>query len=82
MGQDRRFILKVICFPIKIYQYFISPVMKPSCCFLPSCSDYAIQAIQLHGVCKGGGLACWRLLRCHPWSKGGYDPVLSKEEKD
>lgn len=82
MGQVKQFIRTIICFPIKLYQHVISPALKPSCCFLPTCSDYAIQAIEVHGVLGGVGRACWRLLRCHPWSKGGYDPVLPKEENN
>lgn len=50
--------------------------MPPCCRFYPSCSHYALQAIRIHGVFKGLWLTCRRLLRCHPWSDGGYDPVL------
>jgi putative membrane protein insertion efficiency factor len=52
--------------------------MKPCCRFFPSCSDYAIEALRYYGVCKGGFLAARRLLRCHPWAKGGYDPLLAE----
>lgn len=61
--------------PIRFYQWFISPVLPPSCRFSPSCSAYAVEAVLEHGVLRGGWLALWRLLRCHPWSEGGYDPV-------
>nr|WP_274519308.1 membrane protein insertion efficiency factor YidD [Legionella lansingensis] len=55
--------------------------MKPCCRYYPSCSQYALMAIKHFGVVKGGWLACRRLLRCHPWAAGGYDPVLPNEEK-
>ena len=57
------------------YQKAISPLLPPSCRFEPTCSHYAYGAIQKHGVIKGAGLAVWRVLRCNPWGKGGYDPV-------
>ena len=57
------------------YQRFVSPLLPPSCRFYPSCSEYAANAIGIHGVLRGSRLAAWRLLRCHPFSKGGYDPV-------
>ena len=60
---------------IKGYQYCISPLFPPRCRFIPSCSTYTIQAIEKHGAVKGVLLGCWRILRCHPFSRGGYDPV-------
>ncbi|MFQ6021571.1 MAG: membrane protein insertion efficiency factor YidD [Acidiferrobacterales bacterium] len=60
---------------VRGYRYFISPLLGPRCRFYPTCSEYALTAIEAHGVCKGVRLACWRLLRCHPWHSGGYDPV-------
>ncbi len=63
---------------IRGYQYLISPLF-PSCCrFYPTCSHYAVEALQRHGVVRGGVLALKRLLRCHPFSPGGYDPVPDK----
>jgi putative membrane protein insertion efficiency factor len=65
--------------PIRFYRYFISPLKPPSCRFVPTCSQYAIEAIRVHGPLKGLFLAVRRLLRCHPikWLGGGqgYDPV-------
>jgi putative membrane protein insertion efficiency factor len=61
--------------PIKAYQYVISPMLGPRCRFTPTCSDYAIEAINLHGVLKGSWLASQRLLKCHPLHPGGHDPV-------
>jgi putative membrane protein insertion efficiency factor len=60
---------------IRIYQYSISPLLGPRCRFHPSCSDYALEAIEVHGVWRGGYLALRRLMRCHPWNPGGFDPV-------
>jgi hypothetical protein len=60
---------------IKGYQKIISPVLPPSCRFYPTCSEYGIEAITKYGVIKGGLMAAWRILRCNPLSKGGYDPV-------
>ena len=66
---------------IELYQKNISPI-KPGCCrFIPTCSAYAMEAIEVHGALKGGLLAVWRLLRCHPLCKGGYDPVPPKRKK-
>ena len=81
MEQIVRVIRNLVCFSIKSYQYLLSPMILPSCRFYPSCSQYALQAIEHHGVGKGVWLSCCRLLRCHPWTDGGYDPVLPKEEK-
>jgi putative membrane protein insertion efficiency factor len=60
---------------IRLYQLFVSPLLLPSCRYLPSCSEYAAEAIATHGAVKGGALAARRLLRCHPWGGSGYDPV-------
>lgn len=66
----------VLIFLIRAYQKFISPLKGKSCCrFYPTCSQYAIEAIQKHGAFKGFFMALWRILRCNPFSKGGYDPV-------
>jgi putative membrane protein insertion efficiency factor len=60
---------------IRAYQIVLSPMLPPSCRFEPSCSHYGYEAIQKHGAIKGTCLAVWRVLRCNPWGKGGYDPV-------
>ncbi|MBG0844820.1 membrane protein insertion efficiency factor YidD [Pseudomonas chengduensis] len=57
------------------YQYLISPLLGPRCRFHPSCSHYAIEALQQHGLLRGLWLTLRRLLRCHPWHPGGHDPV-------
>ncbi len=60
---------------IRAYQRFVSPLLPPSCRFSPSCSRYTLIAVQKHGVLKGGLMGAWRILRCNPFSKGGFDPV-------
>lgn len=60
---------------IKLYKKLISPFFPPSCRFYPSCSSYAIEAFHVHGFLKGMALSAWRVLRCNPFNKGGYDPV-------
>ena len=67
---------------LTVYRKYISPCFPPCCRFEPSCSAYAMEAIALHGVFRGLGLTLWRLLRCQPFCKGGYDPVpLPKKKK-
>jgi putative membrane protein insertion efficiency factor len=61
--------------PLKLYQATISPAIGPRCKFYPSCSEYAVQAIMRFGILRGLVLAAWRLLRCNPFSHGGFDPV-------
>lgn len=60
---------------IRVYQYCLSPLVGPSCRHLPSCSEYAEDALRRHGLARGGWLALKRLGRCHPWGTSGYDPV-------
>ena len=66
---------------IRFYQKGISPLKKPCCKYIPTCSNYALEAIKRFGALKGGTLALWRLLRCNPFSRGGYDPVPEKKGK-
>jgi putative membrane protein insertion efficiency factor len=67
---------------IRCYQLLISPLLLPSCRYLPSCSDYAIEAIGRHGGLVGLGLAVRRFARCHPWGGSGYDPVPATRALD
>jgi len=60
---------------IDAYRRFVSPALPPACRFLPTCSEYAALAIARHGLRRGAGRALWRLLRCHPFARGGFDPV-------
>lgn len=66
---------RALILAIKAYKRFISPLIAPSCRFQPSCSRYAVHAVEKYGVLKGSWLAVWRIVRCNPFSKGGYDPV-------
>jgi putative membrane protein insertion efficiency factor len=61
--------------PIHLYRWFLSPFLGGQCRFHPSCSAYALEAIERHGACRGGALAVKRICRCHPWGGAGHDPV-------
>lgn len=65
----------IVIWTIRVYKRFISPLFPPSCKFSPTCSQYAIEAIERYGMLKGCFLGAWRLLRCNPFSRGGFDPV-------
>ncbi len=71
----RRFVIA----PIKIYQKWISPILAPRCKYYPSCSNYAVSAIENYGI-KGVAMSIWRLMRCNPWSHGGVDYVVLREK--
>ena len=60
---------------IKIYKYLISPLIGPSCRYLPTCSEYSIEALKTYGFVKGLLLSFKRIMSCHPWGNGGFDPV-------
>jgi uncharacterized protein len=62
-------------FVLRAYKRWVSPLLPVSCRYVPSCSEYAMEAIELHGVVRGSLMGAARLLRCHPFAKGGYDPV-------
>jgi putative membrane protein insertion efficiency factor len=66
---------KFFIFLIKLYQKYLSPLKSTRCPYYPCCSQYGLEAIQKHGAIKGGFLAAYRVCRCNPFSKGGYDPV-------
>lgn len=65
----------VLVWLVRAYQVGISPILGPSCRYLPTCSTYAIEAVERHGALRGSWLALRRVLRCHPFQPGGYDPV-------
>ena len=75
MKRVLKMLSSLLLLPIYFYQKCISPLTPPSCRFIPTCSQYAIEAIRKHGPFKGLYLAVRRLLRCHPWGGSGYDPV-------
>lgn len=66
---------KILIFFIQLYRKYISPMKTTKCPYYPTCSAYGLEAIQKYGAIKGSALAAWRILRCNPFSKGGYDPV-------
>lgn len=68
-------IAKLVIFPVRLYQWTISPLLGRRCRFYPSCSNYFIEAVQKKGVIVGAVKGAWRILRCHPLGRGGYDPV-------
>jgi hypothetical protein len=69
------FIGKIVILVIRFYQKFISPLFPNACRFTPTCSTYFIQAVEKYGVAKGSYLGIKRILKCHPWNDGGYDPL-------
>lgn len=71
---------KILIVLVKGYRKFLSPLKKPCCRFYPTCSAYAIEALEKHGAYKGTKLAVKRVLKCHPWHEGGFDPVPEKLE--
>jgi len=73
----KKILFYILVFPVKIYKYGISPFTPASCRHVPTCSEYAIEAVRIHGI-KGLWLGLKRLLKCHPWGTSGYDPVLPK----
>jgi uncharacterized protein len=69
---------RILVAPIRVYKRVISPALPRRCKYHPSCSTYAVQAIESYGILRGSVLAVWRLLRCNPFSHGGYDPVSAQ----
>lgn len=76
---------KILIYPVVLlirgYQYLISPLFPSTCRYEPTCSHYSIEALQKHGLFKGGWLSIKRIFSCHPWGGSGYDPVPEKDEK-
>jgi len=79
----KKAIKKVMIFLIRTYQTTLSPRFSHgSCRYTPTCSQYAIEAIEIHGIIKGTLLAIWRIMRCNPFCKGGWDPVPPKKQNE
>lgn len=73
---------RIFTLPLRFYRKYLSPLKGTRCCrFVPSCSAYAIEAIEEWGIFAGGAMAFWRLLRCNPFGRGGYDPVPKRKKK-
>jgi uncharacterized protein len=63
---------------LRAYKWAISPLLPPACRYVPTCSEYAMEAVERYGAVRGGWMACARILRCHPFSRSGYDPVVKQ----
>ena len=74
-------IINLFVILIKLYQYFISPILKTNCRYLPTCSEYTIESLKKHGILKGLHLSIKRVLNCHPYGGNGFDPVPKKYNK-
>ena len=70
---------RIVLTLLRAYKWLVSPLFGPACRYVPSCSEYAMDAVARYGVLKGGLKAAWRLARCHPLAKGGFDPVVNPE---
>lgn len=79
MNPLSKLIAKLLKMPIRFYQLCISPLFPAACRYTPTCSQYAIEALTVHGPFKGSWLAIRRICRCHPWGGSGYDPVPPKK---
>lgn len=66
---------------LRAYKWAISPLFPPACRYVPTCSEYAMEAVERHGALRGGWMAFVRILRCHPFGRSGYDPVVSVTER-
>ena len=73
-----RLLREAALLPLHLYRRVISPAIGPRCRYHPSCSQYALDAVRTHGLIRGGVLAVWRVMRCNPWSHGGFDPVADQ----
>lgn len=75
-------LISLALLPIRFYRRFISPLKPPCCRFTPTCSQYAVDAVREWGILIGFALALWRVLRCNPFSRGGYDPVPKRPRRN
>jgi uncharacterized protein len=72
----RQFAKLVVLYLLRAYKWAISPLFPPACRYVPTCSEYAMEAVERYGALRGGFMAAARVLRCHPFTRGGYDPVV------
>ncbi|MEC7754008.1 MAG: membrane protein insertion efficiency factor YidD [Bacteroidota bacterium] len=75
----RKLLIAIFIFPVKVYQYAISPMLGANCRYSPTCSSYTVQAIKEWGPLRGSWMGLRRFSRCHPWGSHGYDPVPKRE---
>ena len=75
MEYDMKMMKKAMIRSIRVYQRYLSPLKSTKCPYIPSCSQYGLEEVEKYGAVKGGAMAAWRILRCNPFSGGGYDPV-------
>ncbi|WP_415370615.1 membrane protein insertion efficiency factor YidD [Patiriisocius sp. Uisw_047] len=78
----KQILIAPIILLIRLYQYILSPLIPSTCRYEPTCSHYAVEALQTHGLLKGGWLGAKRIASCHPWGGDGYDPVPPKKKAD
>lgn len=78
METFKKITIKLVVGPIWAYRYFLSPFLGSNCRYYPTCSAYAIESVEKHGVLSGGWISFKRIIRCHPWHEGGVDPVPDK----
>lgn len=69
---------RAVLFPLRAYKWLLSPMLPPSCRYVPTCSEYAMEAVERFGALRGGVKAALRVLRCHPFARGGFDPVVGR----
>jgi putative membrane protein insertion efficiency factor len=75
----RNFLQRSVLLALRAYKWALSPLFPAACRYVPTCSEYAMEAVERHGALRGGVMAVGRVLRCHPLARGGYDPVVAQE---
>lgn len=79
VSQGMQIARKTVLLLLRVYKWILSPMLPPSCRYVPTCSEYAREAVERYGAVRGGWIALARVLRCHPFVKGGYDPVVRRK---
>jgi uncharacterized protein len=81
-GFMEQLVKSAVLYLLRGYKWAISPLFPPACRYIPTCSEYAMEAVERYGAVRGGLKTIWRLLRCHPFAAGGYDPVVRSGRKE